>query len=221
MREHLKARRFWRRLGIVLFLLVILVATAHRLWDHHREVAAARRVASSGGWVVWSEPWGPAWLPFLVGENLGLVTSSIRELHLEDTPLGFDDFEQISRWCDPEAITLGGSSVADDWLTHLPRMGSLRVVTICNAPVTDQGVAHIKKLKDLREVFIRGTRVSRDGAESLRAALPSCDVYWTPNATVSGLGLRHGDDSCEFPSVLSRTFPTRRCDSTPWGEPAS
>jgi hypothetical protein len=43
----------------------------------------------------------------------------------------------------------------------------------------DAGLEHLKPLQGLQEVILWTTRVTREGAEALQAALPGCEVSTT------------------------------------------
>jgi hypothetical protein len=67
----------------------------------------------------------------------------------------------------------------DDALPHIARFTKLRSLSLRGRPgVTDAGLVHISKLKDLGYLSIKGTRISPEGVEELKRALPDCNINY-------------------------------------------
>jgi hypothetical protein len=66
--------------------------------------------------------------------------------------------------------------VDDDALTMLYRFRELCSLDLRDTQITDAGVRHIAALGRLEELDIRGTRITADGLQELRKALPNCAI---------------------------------------------
>lgn len=71
--------------------------------------------------------------------------------------------------------------LADDALAHLDRLPALERLDLHGTPVGDGALAHLKRMRKLRHLNVSHTKISRDGAVELCAALPLCDVSWAPS----------------------------------------
>jgi hypothetical protein len=67
----------------------------------------------------------------------------------------------------------------DDALAHLDRLPKLESLDLHNTPITDGALEHLRKLRQLRDLHISYTKISRDGASELCAALPLCHISWS------------------------------------------
>ncbi|WP_430451934.1 hypothetical protein [Rhodopirellula europaea] len=68
------------------------------------------------------------------------------------------------------------TNLTDAGLVHLATLPKLHQLVIRNCKVSDQGLAALHDRHSLRLLDIRRTRVSKQGVESIRAALPKCNV---------------------------------------------
>jgi hypothetical protein len=66
--------------------------------------------------------------------------------------------------------------ITDSGLKHISQMTSLTMLIVEGRDVTDQGVHHLAKLVNLQELALTGTKVTSDGVQRLKAALPGCQV---------------------------------------------
>ncbi len=112
-------------------------------------------------------------------------------------------------------LDISKSFVTDIGLEHLAQMKSLRLLALSGTLVTDAGLKHVAQLKDLTELYLqdtlvsdaeieqlttlkslsllnlKSTRVTEAGFQKLKAALPKCNIMWSPRA----VGLRFDNKS--------------------------
>jgi hypothetical protein len=67
----------------------------------------------------------------------------------------------------------------DDVLAHLHAFPALESLDLHSTPVGDRALAHLRMLHRLRFLNISSTKISRDGAGELCAALPLCRISWS------------------------------------------
>jgi hypothetical protein len=66
--------------------------------------------------------------------------------------------------------------VGDEGLKFLKDLSALKSLRLRRTLVTDKGVPELTSLKNLEFVDLAETKVTREGAHSLQAALPNCKV---------------------------------------------
>src|SRR5262249_43045222 len=88
---------------------------------------------------------------------------------------------------DLRELNLLGASVTDAGLDDLAGMTHLRSLNLYRTQVTNAGVAKLAKLKELVAVDLRYTSATGSGVDTLRTALPHCEV-----AFIGGSGQRAG-----------------------------
>jgi hypothetical protein len=75
-------------------------------------------------------------------------------------------------------LSLEGSAITDEGLTHLGRTKTLDALFIGGTKITDKGISHLAKCTQLTLLDIKGTRISPNGIKRLKAALPKCDIRY-------------------------------------------
>lgn len=84
-----------------------------------------------------------------------------------------------------ETLDLRNTSVTDAGLMHIGKLKSLRILFLgydrfvymgenTSPDISDAGLAHLKGLTNLKELFIQQTKVTEEGIEKLKKALPDC-----------------------------------------------
>ena len=63
-------------------------------------------------------------------------------------------------------------------------MKRLQVVNLYRTQITNAGVARLQELKELTDVDLRYSRVTANGVEALRSALPNCKVQYVGASTI-------------------------------------
>jgi hypothetical protein len=138
--------------------------------------------------------------------------AKLRRLRLTDVPITDAGLAPAPRWPRLTDVTLDRTRVGDAALAYLGRMSQLRMLSLQWTRVTDAGLAHLKDLRriewldltctdvtdaglvhlrgiaSLKFLYIGGTGVTSGGRDSIRAALPRCDVGWWPRHGGPGSG---------------------------------
>jgi hypothetical protein len=73
-------------------------------------------------------------------------------------------------------ITLEETKVTGAGFVHLQGMTNLNFLRLHTAPINDEGLAHLHPIKSLRSIDLTGTKVTAQGREKLRAAIPEISV---------------------------------------------
>ncbi|MCH7871131.1 MAG: hypothetical protein IID33_05470 [Planctomycetes bacterium] len=56
------------------------------------------------------------------------------------------------------------------------KLANLTELTLNANPITDADLEHLKTLKRLKLLDVRGTKVTRQGVEAIKRALPKCRI---------------------------------------------
>jgi hypothetical protein len=72
--------------------------------------------------------------------------------------------------------------LADAALAHLDKFPALERLDLHGTPVRDGALVCLKKLRNLRYLNISHTKISRNAALKLCAALPCCEISWEPTS---------------------------------------
>lgn len=75
------------------------------------------------------------------------------------------------------SLRLGSTRVTDAGLRHLKRLPRLRSLALDGTWISDAGLEQLTEIADLENVVLWDTNVTPDGAKTLQAALPNCDIY--------------------------------------------
>ncbi|MGH7137855.1 MAG: hypothetical protein ACREHD_19060, partial [Pirellulales bacterium] len=109
----------------------------------------------------------------------GLAGASwLQRVAIRRTPIsgeGLDHLQSLPRLTD---LDLSGTDVGDAQIGALTRLKMLRVVSLNDTPLTDEGLAALASCRALATIDLSGTRVTANGVERLRRALPGCTVVW-------------------------------------------
>jgi Leucine-rich repeat (LRR) protein len=126
----------------------------------------------------------------------------LTELSLADTEFSDRGLSRLKGLEKLESLDLGGLSITVDGLkAAVPRFQALRHLNLSetwvvnsdlrflvaarsleslalrDTVISDRGIAAISKLKSLKRLWIDRTRITEKGAESLKAALPDCEIF--------------------------------------------
>lgn len=74
----------------------------------------------------------------------------------------------------PDRHLIGDKELQE--LARLPAMGRVKSLTLEGTSVTDAGMKYLAKLHGLHTIDLRNTRVTAEGANRLKLALPNCQV---------------------------------------------
>lgn len=73
-------------------------------------------------------------------------------------------------------VDLTGVNSADQWLSHLPTLGTLEFVLLGNTDVTDSGFQALSASATLRCIVLRNTRVSAQAVSDFQKVAPQCVI---------------------------------------------
>ncbi len=79
-----------------------------------------------------------------------------------------------------KSVLLPGARITDEGLKHFEELRELTYLNLGQTLVTDRGIDRLARLTSLRALSLDGTDVSQVGFNSLRCALPTCTIRWTP-----------------------------------------
>ena len=78
-----------------------------------------------------------------------------------------------------QGLNLYESGVTDGGLAELAPLKNLANLELANNDdISDEGIEYLKSFKSLKRLTLFGTRVTKNGIERLRAALPDCEIEW-------------------------------------------
>ena len=101
----------------------------------------------------------------------------LRTLTLGAFPLDEAAFLRLGDLTQLQMLALaGGSKFQDRWLAHLAGMDALRELFLPSSTIGDEGLIHLRKLSSLKTVDLRATRVTQDGVDKLKQAMPGLKV---------------------------------------------
>ncbi len=100
----------------------------------------------------------------------------LRNLYL--TGSGIDDSAAgiLTGFAEMEVLGLSYTRVTDNTVVALADLKNLKVLGIRTRDITDLSVPYFQKMTSLERLDLRGSRVSVEGVEKIRQALPACNV---------------------------------------------
>lgn len=143
-----------------------------------------RTLEARGAWCLTTEPIGPDWLPYLIGQTTVDLSTTLVELHSGTARVTDYDLRIIAAYFRPRVLLVGDTNITDAGLCHIAKMSSLTELDIAQNNVTDDGLTHLTTLQNLRELFATTTHVTPEGARELKSALPNCTIYVTDGIRV-------------------------------------
>ena len=146
---------------------------------------------------------GPAWLRWMVTSFLGKnAFMHVTEVDLAGRKVDDKELRSLSGLTHLEKLTLDYTQITDDGTVALRSMPALqhlsmrytnisdrsasrlaalpnvRRVILTGTTMTDAAVDDLAKHAAMTEFYIRWTKITNDGADRLRAALPTCAIYF-------------------------------------------
>jgi Leucine Rich repeat len=73
--------------------------------------------------------------------------------------------------------------LADGALTHLDKLPTLERLDLHGTPIGGGALIRLKKMRKLRYLNVSHTKISRNGAMELCAALLGCEISWAPTSS--------------------------------------
>ena len=86
---------------------------------------------------------------------------------------GDNDLQVVGELNKLEVLILSNTSVGAEGLAHLAPLTSLKQLWLSALNVGDDSVVHILKLTSLNSLNVRGTKMTKEGVERIRAGLPN------------------------------------------------
>jgi Leucine Rich repeat len=218
MESEPKRKRRWFQFSLRSLLIVTMICAIGSAWVARKmerkrlERAAIEAILKLGGNVEYdyqlvkpfppsfsrtAEPYGPAWMRRLLGENffsevngVFLYGANVTDdelvnlkwfteavcLMLEKnniTDIGLVNLKGLTRLY---ALSLDVTNVGDAGLENLGGMDELRYLGLKSSKVTNAGLVHLKGLRRLRYLDVSDTRVTDAGVKDLQIALPNCKI---------------------------------------------
>jgi serine/threonine protein kinase len=111
-------------------------------------------------------------------EDLKMLSglSKLKEFVLASTQITGDGLKYLSWMSELERLDLQETFVGDHGLKSLKELTGLKHLSLRRTLVTDNGLKELQLLKGLESVDLAETKVTPQGAETLRKALPGCNV---------------------------------------------
>jgi hypothetical protein len=100
-----------------------------------------------------------------------------QHLALDYTKITDDGVAYLRSMRDLERVSLRFTDVTDRGAEYLVSLPKLTHALLMGTKISDAAVPILARNKNAKEIFIRWTRISNEGAERLRAALPDCQVF--------------------------------------------
>ncbi len=216
-----KRRRFQFSLRSLLIFTVIVAVGAgwlgRKIEQKRREREAIAAIRKLGGVVHYdydgrdflspppdspqnAEPFGPAWLRSLLGDNFFSEVTSVRfvrdnltddrlrdieplpqlrSLYLPDsqiTDAGLTHLESLSQL---ETLVVESRGITDAGLEHLKGLAKLQRLILPMTPqITDDGLNHLKGLTRLEWLNVRGTGITLEAVARFKELLPECEIVY-------------------------------------------
>lgn len=103
---------------------------------------------------------------------------ALRDLTLLTNRVTEDGIARLARKATLERLGLHAfDHLAGTGLAQLHHLPALRVLSLRNSQITDAEVAHLAGLSHLRELDLFATRVTKQGIDHLKEALPQCRIH--------------------------------------------
>ena len=110
-------------------------------------------------------------------ENLQPM-ENLEELHITAAQVTDHGLKQLLKFPQLRWLILNDLPISDAGCATLAQLAQLEELRIYGSDVSDESLIHLKKLHKLRRLTITKTRITYEGAEELRRALPHCKVYY-------------------------------------------
>ena len=110
--------------------------------------------------------------------------TNLEELDLSGTRITDKGIESLRGLKNMRRLNLLGAQASDAAMDVIAGMPHLEVLNLYRTHVTNTGVAKLRGLKELTDLDLRYSRVTSNGIDSLRAALPKTKVQFAGAASV-------------------------------------
>lgn len=103
----------------------------------------------------------------------------LKHLMLDRTGVGDDGAEFLGAMPGLRSLSMNHTEITDVGISRLTTLNNLESLRVANTNITDAAVPDLAKLESLTELVLKGTRISAEGAEQLKQALPDCSILLT------------------------------------------
>ncbi|WP_417850829.1 protein kinase domain-containing protein [Thalassoglobus sp.] len=113
------------------------------------------------------------------GAGLEVLTklNGLREIQLNGTAVSDAGLSHLKNFPNLIRLNLSSTNVTDAGLFQLVESApKIKYLQLQFTKITDDGLLHLTNLKQLKELNLEQTSVTTQGVESLRHAIPDCDV---------------------------------------------
>ncbi|MDC0934641.1 hypothetical protein OAS39_00030 [Pirellulales bacterium] len=101
----------------------------------------------------------------------------LRELCLDENPLRDIGLSHIASMPNLEKLGLCDSLITDEGIKHLVSLPSLVYLTILDCEgISDSSIEYFAEMQSLKNLELYGTKLTRDGIDRLRKAVPNCQI---------------------------------------------
>lgn len=182
-------RRYSVRFVIGAVLAAVVCGAIGVYTTFRREQRIAQKIEAFGGTVEWQYA-GPDWIPKTAHERLRYLhrieSVGLRifvsdwhgnyagEKTIKVVPL--DVLGDIGTLSSLKRLFAKYTDVNDDGLKRLSPLTAIEDLDLEGTKVTDRGLEHLKLMQRLKYLVLAETGVSMNGKDSLKTALPGCDI---------------------------------------------
>ena len=107
---------------------------------------------------------------------------NLTEFAIQGTLITDAGLLHLSELVNLKLLSLEKTKVTNDGLAHLNKMTNLEILLLNDSDISDAGLVHLKKMTKLKHLHLNSTRVTAEGIKELKAALPTCEIDWSPAA---------------------------------------
>ena len=106
----------------------------------------------------------------------GIFISDYSVLYLGNTPVTDAGLEYLKGLTGLKTLFVGSAKVMDKKTEHLEWIAMLMQLCISDAPLRNSGLNHLKHFSMLNEFHLPITKITEEGFQKLKAALPNCSI---------------------------------------------
>jgi Leucine-rich repeat (LRR) protein len=132
------------------------------------------------GWAV-----GQGGIVHLVGQTLEVKKLAdlpsgdfeVEKIDLTKTTVTDADLENLSVLPELQALSLHGTKISNEGMTHLTALKNLKDLDLSNTNITDEGLKILAGIPSLEKLHLHATAVSNKGLQEFHASVPGCQIF--------------------------------------------
>lgn len=107
-------------------------------------------------------------------------TNTLRSLDIQRTKVTNHGLKTVGMLKSLKTLKLGGygTQIGDEGIAALEGLSELETLVVSRTRISDDAVKHVAKFKKLKSLTVRETQLSAEGLDELRAALPTCKIFF-------------------------------------------